>query len=86
MTVRKFLTNKNKCYFKCTRILFFGEIISNDRLQLGPRKLHALTEMLPPKKQKLTAINFRYNELPRTIPVFNYRGVSTTKMTHIIEM
>ena len=39
--------NKNKCLFRCTKILFFREIITRDGLQPDARELHMLTEMPP---------------------------------------
>ena len=62
--------NKNKCHFRCIRILFFDKILSRDSMQQDPGKLHALTEMPPPVIKRITII-LRFNEVPRKILTFN---------------
>ena len=44
--------NKSKCHCWCTKILSFGEAISREGMQPDPKKLHMLTEMLPPNNKK----------------------------------
>ena len=44
--------NKDKCHFRCTQVLFFGEIISRNGVKPGPQKLKAMTEIPPQRKQK----------------------------------
>ena len=44
--------NNNKCHFRCTSIVFFGEIISRDGISPDPRKLKALMDMSPPRCKK----------------------------------
>ena len=41
--------NKDKCHFRCTKVLFFGKIISRNGAKPDPLKLKAMTEMPPPK-------------------------------------
>ena len=40
-----FKLNKNKCYFKCTKIPFSEEVMSTEEIQQNLKKLHASTEM-----------------------------------------
>ena len=58
--------NKDKCHFRCTSILFFGEVVSRQKVQLDPQKVKTLTKMPAPKK-KGTAILFRSNLLSQQI-------------------
>ena len=44
--------NKDKCHFRCTSILFFGEEILKEGIQPDPQKIKALTDMLEPKTKK----------------------------------
>ena len=37
-----FILNKNKCNFRCTKIPFFGDVVSRG-LQPDPKKVYALT-------------------------------------------
>ena len=44
--------NKEKCHLRCTSILFFGEVISGERVQTDPQKIKALTDMPVPNNKK----------------------------------
>ena len=48
--------NEDKCHFMCTRVPYFGEIISRHSVQLDPHKWHVLTNMPPPTNRKSTSI------------------------------
>ena len=37
--------NKEKCHFRCTSILLFGEVISRKRVQLDPQNVKALMDI-----------------------------------------
>ena len=66
MPVKK-LKTKHKCHFKCTRILFFGEVISRDREQPDQTKLSIVTEMPLPTNKK---------EYKSFLGIMNYIGNS----------
>ena len=55
--------NKDKYLFRCTKIPFFGEVISQQGVGPDPRKVQALTEMPPPKCRK---------ELQTFLGILNY--------------
>ena len=53
MPFRKFKVT-DKCHFRSTRVLFFGEIVSRQGVQLDPKEIYVLIDMLcPNKKQSL---------------------------------
>ena len=57
---------KDKCYFRCMTVPFFGEIISRLGVQPHPQKLTVLTNMPPPKpKKKLQAFTGIINPLSK---------------------
>ena len=56
--------NKDKCHFRCTPMLFFGEVILREGIQPDPQKIKALTDMLAPKK-----------ELQAFLGIINYLGM-----------
>ena len=55
--------DKGKCLFRCTIIPFFGEVIYRQGVSPDPRKVQALTDMLPPKTKK---------ELQSCLGILNY--------------
>ena len=57
--------NKEKCQFRCTSILFFGEVISREGVQPDPQKIKALTDMPAPSNKK---------ELQAFLGIINYLG------------
>ena len=57
--------NKEKCHFRCTSILFFGEVISREGVQPDPQKIKALMDMPVPKNKK---------ELHAFLGIINYLG------------
>ena len=57
--------NKEKYLFRNTRVPSFGGIISWKALSLEPRKVQALTDMLPPKTKK---------ELQSFLGIINYQS------------
>ena len=57
--------NKEKCHFRCTCILFFGEVISREGVHPDPQKIKALTDMPVPKNKK---------ELEAFLGIINYLG------------
>ena len=67
--------NKNKCQFRGTRILFFGEIISRDGVQLGPRRLYAQKEML-----------LGYAKLQSFLGIMNYLGKFSHTSSEVCEL
>ena len=48
--------NKDKCHFRCTSVLFFGEEISSNRVQPDPQKTKTLMEMSPPTIKKSSQV------------------------------
>ena len=44
--------NKDKCYFRCSPVPFFSEVISRHGVKPDPRKQKTLTEM-PPSTMKI---------------------------------
>ena len=44
---QKLKLNRNKYHFMGTKMPFFGEVIYRERLQVDPKRLCSLTEMLP---------------------------------------
>ena len=57
--------NKDKCHFRCTSILFFGEVVSREGVQPDPQKIKVLTDMPAPKNKK---------ELQAFLGIINYLG------------
>ena len=55
--------NKEKCYFRCTSIPFFGEVILRRGVQPDPQKFKALIDMPPPNNKK---------ELQAFLGIINY--------------
>ena len=47
--------NKEKCYFRCTSIPFFGEVISRKGVQPNPQKVKTLADMVSRSKKELQA-------------------------------
>ena len=45
--------NKDKCHFRCTRVLFFREIISGHVVWPDPWALHAFAEIPLPRSKKV---------------------------------
>ena len=58
--------NKEKCHFRCTTILFFGEMISREGVQPDPQNIKVLMDMLVPKNKK--------KELQAFLGIINYLG------------
>ena len=44
--------NRDKCHFRCTSILFFGEVVFKQGVQPDPQKVKALTKMPAPKTKR----------------------------------
>ena len=66
--------NRDKCHFRCTPVLFFGEVISRLGVQPNPQKLKVLTNVLPPKTKKephafLGIINYLVKFSPRRVEI-----------------
>ena len=57
--------NKDKCCFRCTSVLFFGELISGCEVQSNPQNLKALKNMQPPRTKE---------ELQAFLGIINYLG------------
>ena len=57
--------NKDKCYFRCTSVPFFREIISRNGVQPDPQKTKALIDMPPPNNKR---------ELQAFLGIINYLG------------
>ena len=57
--------NKEKCHFRCTSILFFGEVISREGVQPDPHKVKALMDIPVPNNTK---------ELQAFLGIINYLG------------
>ena len=57
--------NKEKCHFRCTSVLFFGEVVLREGIQPDPQKVRALTNMPVPKNKK---------ELQAFLGIINYLG------------
>ena len=53
--------SKDKCHFRCTSIVFFGEVISRDGDQLELQKIKALIDILVPKNTEGATSLFRHN-------------------------
>ena len=49
--------NKEKCHFRCTIMLFFGEVISREGVQPDEQKIKVLTDMLAPKKKRTAGLS-----------------------------
>ena len=47
--------NKDTCHFQCTKVLFFGEIISRNGVKPDLQKLKAMTWISPQNKKELQA-------------------------------
>ena len=50
--------NKDKCHFRCTSVLFFGEVISRNRVQPHPQKIKAFMEMPSPTTKKSSRLSW----------------------------
>ena len=66
--------NKEKCYFKCTSIPYFGKVISRRGVQPDPQKIKALMNMTPPNNKRhlqafLGIINYLGTFSPGTVAV-----------------
>ena len=46
--------NKEKCHFRCTSVLFFGEVILRTGVQPDSQKTKALIDMPPPNNKKIS--------------------------------
>ena len=68
--------NKEKCYFRCTTIPFFGVVVSRDGMQPDPRKISALTKMSAPKNKK---------ELQAFLGIINYLSKFSPDMVEVCE-
>ena len=65
---------KDKCYFKCTYLLFYGEVISRYGVQSDPQKIKALMDMPPPNNKKelqdfMGIINYPSKFSPSTVSI-----------------
>ena len=69
--LEKLKPNKNKCHFRCIKMPFFAEMISEEGVQPDLKKLHTLIEK--PLNNKRVAIILRSNELPRNVFALNHR-------------
>ena len=49
--------NTDKCHVRCPSVLFFGEIITWNGVQLDPQESMALVEMPPPKIKKNSCLS-----------------------------
>ena len=66
--------NKDKCHFRCTSILFTGEVISRNGVQPDPKKLQSPHENATPNNKKelqasLGIINYFSKFSPSTVTV-----------------
>ena len=68
--------NKDKCYFRCTSILFFGKVVSREGVQPDPQKIKVLTDMLVPKNKK---------ELQAFLGIINYLGIFSPGTTEVCD-
>ena len=57
--------NKDKCYFRCMSMTFFGKVVSREGIQPDLQKVRALTKMPPPKNKR---------ELQAFLGIINYLG------------
>ena len=78
--------SKDKCPFRCTSVLFFGDLISRLGVQPNPQKLKALNDMLPPKTKKylqafIDIINYLGKFSPRTMEVCELLRKLTSEKT-----
>ena len=79
--------NKDKCNFRFMLILFFGEVVSRETVQLDPQKTRELTKMPVPKNKKelqafLGIINYLHQFFPDTLEVCKpLRKLMSSKMT-----
>ena len=66
--------NKIKCHFRCTRIPYFGEIISKNGVQIDPKQLGMLIKRpLSTNRKELQC--FGHNELFRKVSTGNCKGM-----------
>ena len=70
------LKKKDKCFFRCTSLPFFGEVMSRYGVQPDPQKLKALTDMPPPKTKK---------EFQTFLSTINYLGKFSPSMAEVCE-
>ena len=66
--------NKDKCHFRCTSILFFGEVVSREGIQSDPQKIRALAKMPAPKNKK---------ELQAFLGIINYLSKFSPDMSEV---
>ena len=71
--------------YQCTKILFFEEVISRERVQPNPKKLHMLTEMPSHNNKELQSF-LGINKLSRKFLTFNDRSIWTIVEAAIIEL
>ena len=71
------------CLFRFTCIAFFGEGISRQGVSSNPRKVQALTDIVPPKCKGRIAVIPGYIKIPKQIFTSNGRGISTPVKTDI---
>ena len=61
--------NPDKCIFKSTQVLFFGHLVTSDRLKLDPNKITAIANMpAPQNKMQLQSFIGLCNYLTCYIP------------------
>ena len=68
--------NENKFYFRYTKIPFFGEVISRERVQPEAKKPCMLTEMPPNNKKRIDII----------LGVMNYLGKFSPSTTRYVSL
>ena len=68
--------NKVKCHFRCTSILFFGEVVLREGIQPDPQKIKALTDMPAPQNKR---------ELQAFLGIINYLGKFSPGMAEICD-
>ena len=66
--------NKDKCHFRCTSILFFGEVVSREGIKPDLQKIKALAEMSAPKIKK---------ELQAFLGIINYLSKFSPDMSEV---
>ena len=70
--------------FRYTKIPYFVEMLSREGMQVDPKKLFMLTEMLLLTERNYN--HFRYNELAREVLTINHGCTWPITKAYIIEM